>query len=103
MAEKDNDRVLFPKGSQRAFITRVQEKLDWKIIDLAKFLGVSSRTITDWKREKFLLSLQVVYRLSAKAKIRIPKKPKIIDRFWYTHKGAHKGGLAVYKKYGRIG
>lgn len=104
MAEKViSKRVIFRSGKQKLFINQIKNNL--KITDekLARLLKISVRTLTDWKHEKFLMPFNSVKFLSKKAKFKIPVKIKIVDNFWYVHKGAVKGGMAVYKKYGRIG
>ena len=96
-------RMAFPSGKQRAFIIQVQERLKWQNIRLAEFCRVSVRTLTDWKREKFFIPLNIVKELSKKLDREIPHEAKIKNPFWYSIKGAKLGGLATIKKYGYIG
>src|SRR3989338_2441795 len=93
-------RVIFPTGGQKAFLFKIRNKLaiPWKKI--AQLLSISNRTLSDWKREKFTISLQATNLLIRKAKITVPKKIKIVEPFWYVFKGARAGGIKVYKKYG---
>ncbi len=70
--------------------------------DIAKRLSVSVRSITDWKREKFSIPVNTARKLSKISGVRIPRGVKELDEFWYTSKGARKGGLASYKKQGGI-
>ena len=81
----------------------MKKALNLSYIELAQLLKISDRTLTDWKREKFSISLKAVKILSRKTKRKIPKNIEIKDPFWYVNKGAKVGGLVVYKKYGRIG
>lgn len=96
-------RVIFPCGKQREFILNSKKRLGLSNVELARLLKISIRTLTDWKREKFSVPLKAVKILSRKTKRKIPKNIEIKDPFWYVSKGARAGGLAVYKKYGRIG
>lgn len=96
-------RVIFPRGKQKVFILRSKNVLCLPDIEMAGLLNISSRTLTDWKREKFSMPLRAVKTLSKMTKINIPKSAKIEKPFWYVNKGAKAGGIAVYKKYGIIG
>lgn len=97
-----NKRYRFPAGIQRKFICTCLEKLGYKNKDTAKKLLVSIRSITDWKREKFLIPVDIAKILSNISKVRIPKNVKELDKFWYVSKGARKGGLASYKIQGGV-
>jgi len=99
MAELFKPRVKIFDGKQKKFISKTQKILNLSNSRLAIILKVSVRTLTDWKREKFLMSLEALRLLSQKTKIE-PPKYKIFKQFWYVEKGARLGGLARYKKYG---
>ena len=104
MAESFNfKRVVFSKGQQGKFILQAQKTLSLKNSELANLLNLSSRTIIDWKKEKFLIPLNTAKSLSRKSGVKLPKIIETRKRFWYTMTGASAGGLAVYKKYGHIG
>ncbi len=104
MAELLNSkRIIFPKGKQKLFLIRTQKILNISWLELAKLLNVSNRTLSDWKREKFSMTLNAARFILKKAKIKIPSYAKIKDPFWYVDKGARLGGLALYKKYGKVG
>ncbi len=96
-------RVVFPKGKQRDFLEQIQKKLDLELKDFAGLVGLSTRSLTDWKREKFLMSLPALKKLCQKAELPLPKNIEIKPPFWYVCKGGKAGGLVVYKKYGIIG
>jgi len=96
-------RVFFPRGEQSRFINCVQEKLTITNKELALFVGKNTRTIADWKREKFSMSFNSVELLSKKSGVLIPSGVEIKDAHWYVSAGASAGGRAVYKKYGHIG
>ena len=61
------------------------------------------RTLNDWRRERYSLPYGIFQKISKLAKLKIPQGIKIKEPFWYVRKGARLGGIAVYKKYGRIG
>lgn len=100
---KHYKRVIFPEGQQKDFLREIQTRLGFSLKKLANISGVHVRSMTDWKREKFSMSLPALKRLCQKAKVPLPKNIKIKDPFWYVNKGAKVGGFAVYQKYGRIG
>lgn len=94
-------RVSFSKGKQKEFMERVLSQLSVK--EAAKACRLSERTIRDWRREKFLIDLRALRKLCRKTKIPFPKNIEIREPYWYTRYGSPAGGLAVLKKYGRIG
>ena len=104
MAESFKDkRIKFKKSEQRLFIKKCGKKLGLTNRTLAKLFKISIRTLTDWKREKYLLPLTKAIELGKKSKIALPQKIKIEEPFWYVKIGAPKGGAAIYKKYGFVG
>lgn len=98
-------RVIFPPDGQRIFLLRAKKKICLSWDKLSQLLKISNRTLFDWRREKFHISLNAVEILSQKANISIQKNKniEIRDAFWYVSKGARNGGIAVYKKYGNVG
>ncbi len=99
----DNEkRAFFQKGKQKFFIFRIRKILNLSNKRLAKLLGISSRTVRDWQKEKFSMSLGAIKILCQKIKQPIPRNIKIRNRYWYVSDGSSAGGLAVIKKYGRI-
>ncbi len=104
MAKLDiSKRAKFPINKQGLFIKDCAKRLGASNNQIAKLLNVSARTITDWKREKFLITFQAAKILGKKSGIKLPGNLKSKDKFWYTTKGAYNGGLAMYRKYGCVG
>lgn len=104
MAEKViSRRVFFPKGEQLKFLDDAQRKLSVSNKKMAELIGKNVRTLADWKREKFSMSLDAAKFLSKKSGTMLPCGAKIKEAHWYTSVGSSAGGLAVYKKYGHIG
>jgi len=94
-------RVSFTKGKQKVFINKIISKISVK--EAAKLCCLSERTIRDWRREKFLMSFEPLKILCKKANFKTPKNIKLKDDYWYVANGSSAGGIAVLKKYGRIG
>lgn len=94
-------RVLFSKRKQRKFINKILSRVSVK--EAAKVCNLSQRTIRDWRREKFLPNLNALRRLCRRAAVPFPSAVKLKDDYWYAVNGSSAGGLAVWKKYGRIG
>ncbi len=84
------------------FISDVQEKLNFDSEELGKRLGISGRTIRDWKREKFKPNSDIIRKLGRLASIPIPKHG-ILNKYWYVKKGASKGGIRRFQLYGAPG
>lgn len=99
---KYNKRVFLPKRVQEKFIELAIKRSGISLDNLAKKIGVHRRTLFDWKREKFLISLPGLSKLSKISGCPIPKGAEIKDSFWYASKGGKAGGIAVLKKYGRV-
>lgn len=94
-------RVLFSGGKQRKLINKILSKVSVK--EAAKICNLSQRTIRDWRREKFLPNLSALRKLCRRTAISFPSAVKLKDDYWYTANGSSAGGIAVWKKYGRIG
>lgn len=93
-------RVIFPKGKQKKFIEVVKGKLGLNLKELANLAGIHIRSLTDWKREKYSMSLTALEKFCRKADLPKPTGIKIKEPFWYVSKGSLTGWLAVKKKYG---
>lgn len=96
-------RVIFRTGEQHQFLLKATKKLKLSWPLFADKTEVHKRTLNDWRRERYSLPYGVFQKISKIAKLKTPKGIKIKDSFWYVHKGAKLGGIAVYKKYGKIG
>ncbi len=94
-------RAFLPKGQQRKFIEQILSKISIK--EAAKLCNLSERTIRDWRREILTMDHDAIKKLCKKTNIPLPKNLKTKDRYWYVRIGASKGGITVWKRYGRIG
>ena len=94
--------MLFEKGVFRGFIEQVEVKLEKSSEDLGVIVGISGRTLRDWKREKYNPSKEIIIKLSELAKVSIPDH-KILPRYWYVKKAASLGGKKRRALYGLLG
>ena len=92
-------RAKLPQGEQQKFIEAAIAK-SGGVDMLASNLGVSARTVRDWRREKFLILYAAIPAIAKKYKIPFPSHIQKVNQFWYVTKGARKGGLASYWKQG---
>ena len=99
---KYGKRVNFSSGAQTRFIVSLEKTLGLGLSGLANVAKVHRRTIYDWKREKFSMSLSALKKLCFRADIPTPRSIQVKDSFWYVSKGGKIGGTAVMKKYGRV-
>ncbi|MEX0930400.1 MAG: hypothetical protein WDZ79_01835 [Candidatus Paceibacterota bacterium] len=95
-------RVKFEKGKQKVFFEQVAFRSDLSWSEIASECSVCSRTVRDWRNEKYLADYSVVAKLSKKYGIPLGGHKKV-DTYWYTQKGASLGGRACYDKYGLLG
>ncbi len=93
-------RVYLPKRAQKKLIKEILSNVSIK--EAATACRLSERTIRDWRRGKFLIDFKCLKILCKKTGLKIPKNITLKENYWYVTKGSSKGGLAVFKKYGRI-
>ncbi|MBI3256137.1 MAG: hypothetical protein HYZ63_04170 [Candidatus Andersenbacteria bacterium] len=101
MSKSNNypSRVQFQKGKQNLFILTAQERLRLSSEELAFMLKLHPRTVRDWRREKFCMSLHAVQFLCKKANMSFPDNAKVKDPFWYAATGGVKAWAVLRKKY----
>ena len=96
-------RVIFRKGEQRRWIDQILEKSGVCLEDIATMVKVSSRTVRDWRREKFSISDMAVQLWSDKFDLPFPDRIKRVSDYWYAVKGARKGAFRKMELYGPPG
>ena len=102
MAEQFNyKRAFLSKKCQEEFINKILSKIPIK--KAAKLCNLSERTIRDWRRGKFSMDFEAIQKLCKATDIPLPKNIKTKNRYWYVNNGSSAGGVAVFRKYGRIG
>lgn len=102
MSDSFISRIRFPKGAQRRFIEVVQGKSTLSLSGIASILGVSTRTLSDWKREKFFMTDTALSKLCALANVPRPSGVEELEKFWNVQKAGLSGGKAKYAKYGKV-
>jgi len=98
---KTMSRVKFIGITQNKFLKSVQERTGLGFQQLADICGVHRRSFSDWKYDKYLMPFSVFKKLVEIGGIDSPKVG-IFEEYWYTKQGGRAGGLAVYKKYGKV-
>lgn len=96
-------RVIFSLGQQNMFLENIKESLKLPYVTIAQSLRISNRTLTDWRREKFSISLRAAGILCRKAGIKLPRCVEIRNPFWYTSRAGKLGALTRMKIYGNPG
>lgn len=98
-------RAKFPDGEQQVFLKESKKNLSfnsWK--EFAEEVEVHRRTLVDWKKGEYTMSLKVLKKVCDMLGTEIPSEIEQKERYWYTSKGdSSKGGRAVYEKYGQVG
>lgn len=97
-------RVKFKKGLQTKFLDSCfnSSKLSW--LEIAKKMGISQRTLLDWRREKYTISQKVLNEFVRMFNKSLKNYPyKILSDYWSIEKAAKKGGETLAKKYGGPG
>ncbi len=96
------DRLSFRNGELRSFIEQVQDVIGVETDKLGILLGLSGRTIRDWKREKFKPSKDYILKMSQLSGIKLPEY-KILPAYWSNPKSAKLAGKRTYQLYGLLG
>lgn len=96
------DKLLFQENELRNFITQVQIKLNLNTDQLAKLVGISGRTLRDWKREKFNPQKEILLKFSKLSRISLPVH-RVLPQFWHNKIAAKLGGKKTYELYGLLG
>lgn len=96
------DRLSFEARKLKTFIEQVQAKLLLNSDGLGKLVGLSGRTVRDWRREKFKPTRSHILKMSELSGILIPNH-KILPPYWNIPKAAELGGKRRYELYGLLG
>jgi transcriptional regulator with XRE-family HTH domain len=97
-------RIKFKRGSQSKLLDNYFELSGLSWLEIAKKVGISQRTLLDWRREKYTMSQKALEKLTkfSDASLKIPQYVMLPD-YWSIEKAAKKGGRAVAEKYGGPG
>lgn len=95
-------RLKFPPGEQKLLLEEILIKNSLNAKGLAKFVNLSPRTIRDWKREKFHMTLKALNLFKEKLHIKLPSDISKFQQDWEKDKLATcvEGGHARFKMYG---
>lgn len=96
-------RIIFHKGEQSHFLKEILQGKRIGNDKLAEICRVSSRTIRDWRKEKFTLPEKALLQIHRELNIKIPLDVKYLPDYWYVIKGARKGALKRLEMYGPPG
>lgn len=94
-------RVKFLKIKPQDFFREVNEKTGFTLEKMADVCKVNRRTLSDWRSGKYLMPVSVFRTLVKISGIESPRIQYFPD-YWHAKTAARKGGLAVYKKYGKV-
>ena|SRR3989344_4473557 len=97
-------RIEFAKNNQHKFLEDIRESLDTDWLFLSERLGVSKRTLFDWRREKFKITKKVLEKCLylTHGKVKAPEYTELPD-FWSIPNAAKRGGLITALRYGGPG
>lgn len=98
----DNNRLKFPVGKQKEFLVEILTKNCCSCDQLALILGVSGRTVRDWRREKFTISERAVKKLCEIYNFELHLSLNDLKDNWKKSVSSanQKGGISRYIKYG---
>src|SRR5476651_363723 len=96
------DRLLFKKGDLNKFLDKVILKLGISNNEAAVLIGISGRTLRDWKREKYKPSKDSIFKLSQLSNVEIPSY-EVLSAYWNAKNSARLGGNKTYQLYGAVG
>lgn len=96
-------RVVFQQSEQAKWINDLLKSRKTDIHQLAILCGVSTRTVRDWRREKYTISEIALNRLIQSYNFPIPQNINLVSDYWYVTKGAKKGALKRLLLYGPPG
>lgn len=95
-------RLKFPKDEQRVFVEKVFQKSHLDAKSLSKIVGLSPRTIRDWRRERFCISKFAVDVFCRQFKINHPYNIQELTNNWQKERlmASTRGGYASFRLYG---
>ncbi len=93
----DNERIRFPRGGQKRFLDQAIARASG-VDKLAQFLSVSSRTVRDWRREKFLMAYEAASITALMYELEMPDGVRRETAYWNVSNAGRTGGPASYKK-----
>ncbi len=95
-------RAVLTKKDREQFFNNLLEKSKVSLNSIAPRYGISGRTLRDWRRGKFLSSVEKLEAIANDFNLKLPPF-KTRSQHWYAIKGARKGALARMALYGPPG
>lgn len=104
MPKFNSPRLKFPQGEQRRYIEQVISENGVDAKEIASVVGVSPRTIRDWKREKYNITENAIKRINGSLiSPELLNINNLIEKWKIIRTDLNrKGGIARYKKYGNF-
>ena len=96
-------RVKLPFGQQRAFLEEIQRLTGATIIDLATHVGMCTRTVRDWRRERWQIDDRSLDRLCQLANLPRPERMTLLPEHWSVPQASRLGGRRHAELYGSPG
>ena len=96
-------RVKMANGLQEKFLNSVSKAMNSDWVGLSRITNVSSRTLFDWRREKYKMSYETLRKLNRISKVEIPKAMEILPDYWNVRKAGLAGGIERNRLYGNLG
>jgi DNA-binding XRE family transcriptional regulator len=96
-------RIKLAKGNQKDFLEAVRAKTGLSWDEIANLCGICPRSLRDWRREKYQMSLEAAKRLAELACISLPSITKVLLEHWSAKKASRIGALKRYVIYGNPG
>lgn len=95
-------RITFSPKTQKRFISKIKEvsQLTWD--ELGGKVGVSGRTLRDWKNSVYSIDLEIAKKLCEHFNIPLPKNGDIESVSKIKSRAGKHGGEAIIKKYGKV-
>ncbi|HVA11399.1 MAG TPA: hypothetical protein VNG32_04525 [Candidatus Dormibacteraeota bacterium] len=88
----------------REYIFSRLDKKGLGLIKIASVIDVSPRTITDWKRGKYNMTINHFDKIVLLAEIdNLSLSPEVLDTWWNNSAAGKQGAAARFKKHGQLG
>lgn len=99
-----NKRAKVSQEQLRIFFRTLKQNMGYSWEKIAtKICGVSMRTLSDWRNGKCTMPLKTIRKLAEFGNTELPKKMRLLERYWYTRLGGEISGRKNFEKYGNFG
>jgi len=92
-----------PKGAQAKLLSKIVKSMDYDVKHVAQICGVHTRTLFDWRREKYLMSYEALEKLLKFSKLATPKSIDILSDHWNIKNAAKLGAKRRNELHGALG